>query len=188
MSDRTRNEKGQYSTGQETPESENAIPPPPETTGQTITQHERGPYKNTQSTALGVLQAETTAQTSPLSLVTADTRMAAQAALILASHEKSEVLIFLEGMLQQGILTRAHVTYMLDMYPIETRDDLSLITNMELRDTPEGLWQKGHSPGPLSVKQTNLFLRSVIGHLHYDKASKVEVCDTNGAMGPQALL
>jgi len=110
MSDRKRNEKGQYSTGQETPESENAIPPPPETTGQTITQHERGPYKNTQSTALGVLQAETTAQTSPLSLVTADTRMAAQAALILASHEKSEVLIFLEGVLQQGILTRAHVT------------------------------------------------------------------------------
>jgi hypothetical protein len=78
MSDRTRNEKGQYSTGQETPESENAIPPPPETTGQTTTQHEKGPYNNTQSTAqLGVLQTETTGQTSPLSLVTADTRMAA---------------------------------------------------------------------------------------------------------------
>jgi hypothetical protein len=59
---------------------------------------------------------------------------------------------------------------------------------MELRDTPEGLWQKGHSPGPLSVKQTNLFLRSVIGYLHYDKASKVEVCDTNDDMGPQVLL
>jgi hypothetical protein len=189
MSDRTRNEKGQYSTGQETPESENAIPPPPETTGQTITQHERGPYKNTQSTALGVLQAETTAQTSPLSLVTADTRMAAQAALILASHEKSEVLIFLEGVLQQGILTRAHVTYMLDMYPIETRDDLSFITAIELRCAyPDGLWGKGDTPGPLTVKQTNLFLRSVVSYLHYEKESKVEVCETNADMGPQVLL
>jgi hypothetical protein len=114
--------------------------------------------------------------------------MEVQAALTLASHEKSEVVIFLEGMIRQGIITRAHATYLLDMYPIETRDDLSLITNMELRDTPEGLWQKGHSPGPLSVKQTNLFLRSVIGYLHYDKASKVEVCETNDDMGPQVLL
>jgi hypothetical protein len=80
MSDRTRNEKGQYSTGQETPESEKAIPPPPETTGQTTTQHEKGakgPHQNTLSTAQ--LQSETTGQTSPLSLGTADTRMEVQA-------------------------------------------------------------------------------------------------------------
>ena len=84
MSDRTRNEKGQYSTGQETPESENAIPPPPETTGQTTAQNENGPHQTTQSTAqIGVLHPETTGQTSPLSLGTADTRMAVQAALIL---------------------------------------------------------------------------------------------------------
>jgi hypothetical protein len=188
MSDRTRNEKGQYSTGQEIPESEKEIPPP-ETTGQTPAQHEKGLHQTAQhSTAQGVLHPETTGQTSPLSIGTADTRMEVQAALTLASHEKSEVVIFLEGMIRQGIITRAHATYLLDMYPIETRDDLSLITNMELRDTPEGLWQKGHSPGPLSVKQTNLFLRSVIGYLHYDKASKVEVCDTNDDMGPQVLL
>jgi len=115
--------------------------------------------------------------------------MAAQAALILASHEKSEVLIFLEGMLQQGILTRAHVTYMLDMYPIETRDDLSFITAIELRCAyPDGLWGKGDTPGPLTVKQTNLFLRSVVSYLHYEKESKVEVCETNADMGPQVLL
>ncbi len=162
MSDRTRNEKGQYSTGQDIPESEKAIPPPPETTGQTPAHHEKGPHQTAQhSTAQGVLQPETTGQASPLSLGTADTRMEVQAALTLASHEKSEVVIFLEGMIRQGIITRAHATYLLDMYPIEKRDDLSLITNMELRDTPEGLWCKGHTPGPLSVKQTNLFLRSV---------------------------
>jgi hypothetical protein len=117
--------------------------------------------------------------------------MAAQAALILASHEKSEVLIFLEGMLQQGILTRAHVTYLLDMYPIETRDDLSLITAIELRydfGPDGGLWRTGDSPGPLTVKQTNLFLRSVVRYLHYEKESKVEVCETNADMGPQVLL
>ena len=121
MSDRTRNEKGQYSTGQETPESEKAIPPPPETTGQTPAQNEKGPHQTTQSTAqigvlhtettgqtpaqnekgphqttqstaqIGVLHTETTGQTSPLSIGTADTRMEVQAALILASQEKSEV-------------------------------------------------------------------------------------------------
>ena len=218
MSDRTRNEKGQYSTGQETPESEKEIPPPPETTGQTPAQNEKGPHQTTQSTAqigvlhtettgqtpaqnekgphqttqstaqIGVLHTETTGQTSPLSIGTADTRMEVQAALILASHEKSEVAIFLEGMIRQGIITRAHATYLLDMYPIEKRKDLSLITNMELRDTPEGLWRKGETPGPLTVKDTNLFLRSVVSYLHYDTESKVEVCDTNDDMGPQVLL
>ena len=64
MSDRTRNEKGQYNTGQETPESEKAIPPPPETTGQTQAQNEKGPHQTTQSTAqIGVLHTETTGQT-----------------------------------------------------------------------------------------------------------------------------
>ena len=189
MSDRTRNEKGQYSTGQETPESEKEIPPPPETTGQTPAQNEKGPHQTTQSTAqIGVLHTETTGQTSPLSIGTADTRMEVQAALILASHEKSEVAIFLEGMIRQGIITRAHATYLLDMYPIEKRKDLSLITNMELRDTPEGLWRKGETPGPLTIKDTNLFLRSVVSYLHYDTESKVEVCDTNDDMGPQVLL
>ena len=189
MSDRTRNEKGQYSTGQETPESEKEIPPPPETTGQTPAQNEKGPHQTTQSTAqIGVLHTETTGQTSPLSIGTADTRMEVQAALILTSHEKSEVAIFLEGMIRQGIITRAHATYLLDMYPIEKRKDLSLITNMELRDTPEGLWRKGETPGPLTAKDTNLFLRSVVSYLHYDTESKVEVCDTNDDMGPQVLL
>ena len=158
MSDRTRNEKGQYSTGQETPESEKEIPPPPETTGQTPAQNEKGPHQTTQSTAqIGVLHTETTGQTSPLSIGTADTRMEVQAALILASHEKSEVVIFLEGMILQGILTRAHATYLLDMCPIEKRTDLSLIGNLELRDSPEGIWRPGDTPGPLTIKQKIYF-------------------------------
>ena len=83
MSDRTRNEKGQYSTGQETPESEKEIPPP-ETTGQTSAPHsEKGPQqtKEQHSTAQkGALHPETTGQTSPLSIGTAHTRMEAEAA------------------------------------------------------------------------------------------------------------
>ena len=80
MSDRTRNEKGQYSKGQETPESENAIPPPPETTGQTTAQNENEPHQ-TSTAQIGVLHPETTGQTSPLSLGTADTRMEVQPAI-----------------------------------------------------------------------------------------------------------
>ena len=83
--------------------------------------------------------------------------MEVQAALILASHEKSEVVIFLEGMIRQGILTRAHATYLLDIYPVESRDDLSLITAAELRydfGPDGGLWRTGDCPGPLTSKQT----------------------------------
>ena len=75
------------------------------------------------------------------------------------------------------------------MYTCETRDDLSLITAIELRcDPPDGIWRTGHSPGPLTHKQTNLFMRSVIGYLHHSRQSTAEECHTDGALGPQVLI
>ena len=37
-------------------------------------------------------------------------------------------------------------------------------------------------------RQTNLFMRSVIGYLHHSRQSTAEECHTDGAMGPQVLL
>ena len=190
MSDRIRNDRGRYSTAEETSDPEKAILNP-ETTGQTPAQHiEKAlltPETTAQHNEKGILYPGTTSQMSPLSTGTADTRMTATAAMLLASHEKSEVAIFLQGLILQRILTEAHATYLLDMYPCEARDDLSLITAIELRcEPPHGIWTTGHSPGPLNIRQTNLFMRSVIGYLHHARQSIVE--DTDGAMGPQVLL
>ena len=88
-----------------------------------------------------------------------------------------------------SVLTEAHATFLLDMYPCETRQDLSLVTAIELRcDPPHGLWTTGHSPGPLNTKQTNLFMRAVIGYLHHSRQSTAEERHTDGALGPQVLL
>ena len=55
------------------------------------------------------------------------------AAIALASHEKSEFEIFLQGLFLQKIITEAHARYLLDIYPCATREDLSLVTAIELR-------------------------------------------------------
>ena len=173
MNDRLRNERGRYSTAEETSDHEKGILNP-EITGQTLAQHSEK----------GLLTPENTAQhekgfLSSLSTGTADTQMTVTAAITLASYEKSEVAIFLEGLFLQGILTEQHVRFLLDIYPCETRDDLSLITAIELRcDPPDGIWRTGHSPGPLTHKQTNVFMRSVIGYLHHSRQSTAEECHT----------
>ena len=187
MTDRLRNDKGRYSTAEETSDHEKEILNP-EITGQTLAQHS--------SLSTGIADTQKTVTTphekeflSPLSTGTTDTQMTATAAIALASHEKSEVAIFMRGIILQKILTEAHATYLLDMYPCETRDDLSLITAIELRcDPPDGIWRTGHSPGPLTHKQTNLFMRSVIGYLHHSRQSTAEECHTDGALGPQVLI
>ena len=187
MTDRLRNDKGRYSTAEETSDHEKEILNP-EITGQTLAQHS--------SLSTGIADTQKTVTTphekeflSPLSTGTSDTQMTATAAIALASHEKSEVAIFMRGLILQKILTEAHATYLLDMYPCETRDDLSLITAIELRcDPPDGIWRTGHSPGPLTHKQTNLFMRSVIGYLHHSRQSTAEECHTDGALGSQVLL
>ena len=87
-------------------------------------------------------------------------------AMIPASHEQSEVGIFLQRLILQGIITDAHATYLLDIYPCETPGDLELITAQELSwDYPEGMWRTGGSPGPLNTNQTNIFLCSVVKYL-----------------------
>ena len=169
MSDRQlRSKIGQYSTAEETSEEEAT----PEITGQTLAQHSEK----------GLLTPENTAPhekgfLSSLSTGTADTQMTVTAAIALASHEKSEVAIFLQGLILQKIITEEHARYLLDIYPCETREDLSLVTAVELRcDHPDGLWRTGHTPGPLTSKQTNLFMRSVIGYLHHSRQSTAEEC------------
>ena len=206
MNDRLRNERGRFSTAEETSDHEKGILNP-EITGQTLAQHsekglltpentaqhEKG-FLSSLSTGTADTQMTVTAQhekgfLSSLSTGTADTQMTVTAAITLASYEKSEVAIFLEGLFLQGILTEQHVRFLLDIYPCETRDDLSLITAIELRcEPPDGIWRTGHSPGPLTHKQTNLFMRSVIGYLHHSRQSTVEECHTDGALGPQVLF
>ena len=64
-----------------------------------------------------------------------------------------------------------------------------MVTAIELRcDPPDGIWRTGHTPGPLTNKQTSLFMRSVIGYLHHSRQSTAEECHTDGALGPQVLL
>ena len=122
MNDRLRNERGRYSTAEGTSDHEKGILNP-EITGQTLAQHSEK----------GLLTPENTAQhekgfLSSLSTGTADTQMTVTAAITLASYEKSEVAIFLEGLFLQGILTEQHVRFLLDIYPCETREDLSLVS------------------------------------------------------------
>jgi hypothetical protein len=65
-------------------------------------------------------------------------------AMIPASHEQSEVGIFLQRLILQGIITDAHATYLLDIYPCEAPGDLKLITAQELSwDYPDGMWRTG---------------------------------------------
>ena len=108
MNDRLRNERGRYSTAEETSDHEKGILNP-EITGQTLAQHSEK----------GLLTPENTAQhekgfLSSLSTGTADTQMTVTAAIALASHEKSEVAIFLREQILQKILTEAHATFLLD--------------------------------------------------------------------------
>ena len=102
MSDRIRNDRGRYSTAEETSDPEKAILNT-ETTVQTPAQHsEKGlltPETTAQHNEKGILYPGTTGQMSPLSTGTADTRMTATAAMLLASHEKSEVAIFMQGLI-----------------------------------------------------------------------------------------
>ena len=194
MNDRLRNERGRFSTAEETSDHEKGILNP-EITGQTLAQHsekglltpentaqhEKG-FLSSLSTGTADTQMTVTAQhekgfLSSLSTGTADTQMTVTAAITLASHEKSEVDIFLRGLILAKILTEAHAQYLLDMYPCETRADLSLITAIELRCEPShSIWTTGHSPGPLNIRQTNLFMRSVIGYLHHARQSIKEPC------------
>ena len=148
MSDRQlRSKIGQYSTAEETSDEKEI----PEITGQTLAQHsEKGLLtpENTAQHEKGFLNPVTTGQMSSLSTGTTYTQMTVTAAIALASHEKSEVAIFMREQILQGILTEAHAQYLLDMYPCETRADLSLITAIELRcEPPHGIWTTGHSPG-----------------------------------------
>ena len=86
MSDRLRNELGRYSTADGTSDPEKEILNP-EITGQTLAQHSEKGFL------------------SSLSTWTADTQMTVTAAIALASHEKSEVEIFLKGLILQKIIT-----------------------------------------------------------------------------------
>ena len=91
MNDRLRNERGRYSTAEETSDHEKGILNP-EITGQTLAQHSEK----------GLLTPENTAQhekgfLSSLSTGTADTQMTVTAAIAFGSHEKSEVAIFRTG-------------------------------------------------------------------------------------------
>ena len=141
MSDRQlRSKIGQYSTAEETSEEEAT----PEITGQTLAQHsekglltpentaqhEKGflnpvttGQMNTAQHEKGFLNPVTTGQMSSLSTGTADTQMTVTAAIALASHEKSEVAIFLKGLILQKIITDEHARYLLDMYPCEATSD-----------------------------------------------------------------
>ena len=134
MSDRLRNKKGRYSTAEETSDPETEILNP-EITGQTLAQQsEKGlltPENTAQHNEKGFLYPATTGQMSSLSTGTTDTQMTATAAIALASHEKSEVAISLQGQILQKIITEEHALYLLDIYPCETRDDLSLITAID---------------------------------------------------------
>ena len=103
MTDRLRNDKGRYSTAEETSDHEKEILNP-EITGQTLAQHS--------SLSTGIADTQKTVTTphekeflSPLSTGTTDTQMTATAAIALASHEKSEVAIFLQGLFLQKIIT-----------------------------------------------------------------------------------
>ena len=169
MSDRQlRSKIGQYSTAEKTSDEKET----PEITGQTLAQHSEKELLTPENTAQhekgflnpvttgqmntaqhekGFLKPVTTGQMSSLSTGTADTQMTVTAAIALASHEKSEIAIFLKIILQK-IITDEHARYLLDMYPCETREDLSLVTAIELRcDPPDGIWRTGHTPGPLTT-------------------------------------
>ena len=97
MSDRLRNEKGRYSTADETSDPEKEILNP-EITGQTLAPHSEK----------GLTAQHEKGFLSSLYTGTADTQMTVTAAIALASHEKSEVAIFLRGLILQKIITGEH--------------------------------------------------------------------------------
>ena len=106
MSDKIRNERGQFTPVQETPERETETLNT-ETTDQPTTQRSTS-YPS-------ITQAQH--RTSPLSIGIADTsRKTATATVVLASYAKSEVAIFLQGLIKQGIIIEGHATYLLDIY------------------------------------------------------------------------
>ena len=116
MSDRIRNDKGQFSLAEES-----AGDPSVQETPSVQEKPERETdILNTEATEHKPAQHSTNrAQytTSPLSIgTTATSQHTAIVTVALASYAKSEVAIFLQGLIKQGIIIEGHATYLLDIY------------------------------------------------------------------------
>ena len=184
MGERNRNEKGQFSA-EESAGGQSVQTTPEKCESNTLTSGQLdAPQPSGGNSSTGLLSTETGENQSR------KTGSGQEKSEVLAALEKSEAYIFLQCLMEKGIISEEHAQYLLHEYPVDTRADFSLLTTIELAcPYPEGLWKSGGTPGPLKRKYAALFLKAVIEYLHYSKHDVAEdVRDPDDAMRTQVLL
>ena len=158
MSERSRNDKGQFAPTVDT----EGVPSVQETPEQRErNNHTMVAEKNSRCNSLA----------SPGSIGTADdiASKTETAQEVQARLEQSEIHIFMQGI--PHIISEAHARDLIKEFPLVSRRDLGLVTEEDLRcEPPAGIWETGANKKgglePMRRKDARLFTAAVAAYLH----------------------
>jgi len=178
MSERSRNDKGQFA-------------PTVDTEGVPSVQETPEQRERNNLTLVAEKNSGCNSLASPGSIGTADdiASKTETAQEVHARLEQSEIHIFLQGI--RHIISEAHARDLIKVFPLVSIQDLGLVTEEDLRcDSPAGIWTGANKKGglePMRRKDARLFTAAVTAYLHCFTTDTADIHDTHGPLNAQAL-